>query len=87
METIPLTIKTLSPSGQYVIHVDLDGTVEQLKTLISLKISIPVHEQKLLFAGRILHDLHQSLRSCGILDATCVYLIREKAAQKHSSSQ
>ncbi|KAL7104109.1 hypothetical protein ACP275_08G223700 [Erythranthe tilingii] len=64
--------------SEFSVHLYLDSTVEFFKSILARKCGIPIHQQRLIYRGRILKD-DQTLRSYGLEADHTVYLVRSFA--------
>lgn len=56
------------------LHVDLADSVQKVKAQVELKSKVPVHMQRLIFAGKQLDD-EQILSDVGISNESTIHLL------------
>ncbi|CAB4475688.1 ubiquitin-domain-containing protein [Rhizophagus irregularis] len=78
-------VKTLTGKTITVV-VDLDETIDQLKTKIHTIDGIPPNQQKLIFAGRLLVKGDSTLAECNIQCESTIYILRLKCADSPSNT-
>ncbi|KAI8361771.1 hypothetical protein BD560DRAFT_484122 [Blakeslea trispora] len=74
MSTIHVNIKS-SSDKKFIITIETDKTVLDLKTAIAEQTDVPTDKQRLIYSGRVLKD-HDSLSDCKIGDGNTVHMVK-----------
>ncbi|GAA5796210.1 hypothetical protein HPULCUR_001580 [Helicostylum pulchrum] len=74
MSTINVHIKS-SSDKKFVISIETDKTVFDLKNLIAEQTEVPAERQRLIYSGRVLKD-NDTLNDCKIADGNTVHMVK-----------
>ncbi|KAI8077915.1 uncharacterized protein B0P05DRAFT_491845 [Gilbertella persicaria] len=72
--TINVNIKS-SSDKKFVITIETEKTVLDLKTAIAEQTEVPADRQRLIYSGRVLKD-HDTLADCKIADGNTVHMVK-----------
>ncbi|KAI8988889.1 hypothetical protein BDB01DRAFT_833925 [Pilobolus umbonatus] len=74
MSSINVNIKS-SSDKKFVITIETDKTVLDLKEAIAQQTDVPTDRQRLIYSGRVLKD-HDTLSNCKISDGNTVHMVK-----------
>ncbi|KAI8351803.1 hypothetical protein EDC96DRAFT_577526 [Choanephora cucurbitarum] len=74
MSTINVNIKS-SSDKKFIITIETEKTVLDLKTAIAEQTEVPADRQRLIYSGRVLKD-HDTLADCKIADGNTVHMVK-----------
>lgn len=74
MSTINVNIKS-SSDKKFIIAIQTDKTVLDLKTAIAEQTQVPAERQRLIYSGRVLKD-HDTLADYKIADGNTVHMVK-----------
>lgn len=72
--TINVNIKS-SSDKKFVINIETEKTVLDLKTAIAEQTEVPAERQRLIYSGRVLKDA-DTLNDCKIADGNTVHMVK-----------
>jgi ubiquilin len=72
--TINVNIKS-SSDKKFVIAIETDKTVLDLKNTIAEHTEVPAERQRLIYSGRVLKD-HDTLTDCKIADGNTIHMVK-----------
>jgi ubiquilin len=84
--TINVNIKS-SSDKKFVIAIETDKTVLDLKNAIAEQTEVPAERQRLIYSGRVLKD-HDTLADCKIADGNTIHMVKgsQPGASKRNSN-
>ncbi|OBZ85857.1 Ubiquitin domain-containing protein DSK2 [Choanephora cucurbitarum] len=74
MSSINVNIKS-SSDKKFIITIETEKTVLDLKTAIAEQTEVPADRQRLIYSGRVLKD-HDTLADCKIADGNTVHMVK-----------
>lgn len=74
MSAININIKS-SSDKKFVINIETEKTVLDLKNAIAEQTEVPADRQRLIYSGRVLKD-HDTLADCKIADGNTVHMVK-----------
>lgn len=72
--TININIKS-SSDKKFIITIETDKTVLDLKNAIAEQTEVPAERQRLIYSGRVLKD-HDTLSDCKIADGNTIHMVK-----------
>lgn len=74
MSTINVHVKS-SSDKKFIVAIETDKTVLDLKNLIAEQTEVPAERQRLIYSGRVLKD-NDTLNECKIADGNTVHMVK-----------